>query len=367
MKKICSTLLLTFSILSLTAQVITPINVSTIAEMKELEWTFPGMKNATTKLKYLVSPTKVGFETAFSFNISRDANNHVTSMEMADINVNYPLDLKYKCAGVVAGNMLNVMVQTADNTTSEPFKDTKKEKIYKNLQGLDSLMVIENLNSQNQYEEVRRLKLVYNANGKVICLQELLPESNNYEMMALRNLGYLGDKLVTDTSYVINSGGQEIVGYNRFFYNASAKLDSMMSFSVAEGVANLEAGYRMVYDANPGIAEIYVTRVTNNVPSFEFRILYIGTMFTSTNEIKLHADNQISCYPVPANQLLNVSPQDGELYHYTLFDATGKLMLKYNDVNKVTLNTSELSAGFYFLNIQDLKGNNSTQKIIIQH
>jgi hypothetical protein len=367
MKKIYSTLLFTFSVLSLSAQVITPINVSTIAEMKELEWTIPGMRNGTTKLKYLVSPTKVGFETAFSFNIIRDASNNVTNMETADINVNYPLDLKYKCSGVVSGNMLNVMVQTADNTTSEPFKDAKKERIYKNLLGLDSMLVVENLNGQNQYEEIRRLKLIYNMNGKLICLQELLPESNNYEMLSFRNLGYSGDKLITDTTYLVTSGGQETVGYNKFFYNASAKLDSMMSFSVSQGTSNLEAGYRMVYDANPGISEIYVTRVTNNVPSFEFRILYIGTMVTSTNEIKLNADNQISCYPVPANQILNVSPQGSELYHYTLFDATGKLMLKYNDVNKVTLNTSELSSGLYFLSIQDLKGNNSTQKIIIQH
>ena len=367
MKKIYSTLLLTFSVLSLFAQVITPINVSTIAEMKELEWTIPGMRNATTKLKYLVSPTKVGFETAFSFNIIRDASNNVTNMETADINVNYPLDLKYKCSGVVSGNTLNVMVQTADNTTSEPFKDTKKERIYKNLFGLDSMLVVENLNSQNQYEEIRRLKLIYNINGKLICLQELLPESNNYEMLSFRNLGYSGDKLITDTTYSVTPGGQEIVGYNRFFYNASAKLDSMMSFSVSQGTANLEAGYRMVYDANPGISEIYVTRVTNNVPSFEFRILYIGTMVTSTNEIKLHTDKQISYYPVPANQILNISPQGSELYHYTLFDATGKLMLKYNDANKVTLNTSELSSGLYFLSIQDLNGNSSTQKIIIQH
>ena len=94
------------------------MNASTIVELKEVEWTFPGFKDVTSKIKYLVSPTKIGFETAFSFNILRDTHNNITSMQTADINVNYPLDLKYRNTATVTGNRLDAMIQTADNSSS---------------------------------------------------------------------------------------------------------------------------------------------------------------------------------------------------------------------------------------------------------
>ena len=367
MKKIYLSLLAALSITSAFAQFVNPMNASTIAELKELEWTFPGFKNATTKAKYLVSPTKIGFETAFSFNIVRDANNNVTSMQTADINENYPLDLKYKNTGVVNGNRLNVQVQTADNSTQDPFVDTDKETIYKNAAGKDSLVVIESLNSQNQFEEVRRVKLVYNANGLLIALQELQPASNNFELVGYRNFGYSGTKRITDTTYAVATGSDEVVAYSRLLYNASNKLDSVMAFSVSGGVANLEAGYRMVYDATLGIAEIFVTRVTAGEAAFEFRIQYTGTTITSTNEINRLDDNNFVCYPVPANNELNVTTNNGEIYSYTMFDVFGKKITSTNLSNQVIINTANIASGVYILNIQDENGNSTTKKITIQH
>jgi hypothetical protein len=66
------------------------------------------------------------------------------------------------------------------------------------------------------------------------------------------------------------------VAYNKLFYTATDKLDSVLSFSVKQGVASIDAGYRMYYDANPGIAKILVTSVTPTDTSFEYRIDYIG-------------------------------------------------------------------------------------------
>ncbi len=367
MKKIYLSLLAALSITSAFAQLINPMNASTIAELKELEWTFPGFKNATTKVKYLVSPTKIGFETAFSFNIVRDANNNVTSMQTADINENYPLDLKYKNTGVVNGNRLNVQVQTADNSTQDPFVDADKETIFKNAAGKDSLVVIESLNSQNQYEEVRRVKLVYNANGILIALHELQPASNNYELVGYRNFGYSGAKRITDTTYAVATGSDEVVAYSRLLYNASNKLDSVMAFSVSGGVANLEAGYRMVYDATLGIAEIFVTRVTAEEAAFEFRIQYTGTTITSVNQINKLENNNFVCYPIPANNELNVTANNGELYSYTLFDIFGKKITSINLSNQATINTVNMASGVYLLNIQDANGNSTTKKITIQH
>ena len=367
MKKFYLFLLAALSITSAFAQFVNPMNASTIAELKELEWTFPGFKNATTKVKYLVSPTKIGFETAFSFNIVRDANNNVTSMQTADINSNYPLDLKYKNTGVVNGNRLNVQVQTADNSTQDPFADTEKETIYKNAAGKDSLVVIESLNSQSQYEEVRRVRLVYNANGAIVALQELLPASDNYEMVAYRNFGYSGTKRITDTSYAVATGADEVVAYSRLFYTAADKLDSVTSYTVSGGTTTMDAGYRMVYDATLGIAEIFVTRVTAGEAAFEFRIQYTGTTIVSVNEINKLDDNNFVCYPVPANNELNITTNNGELYSCTLLDIFGKKIMSTNLSNQTSINTSELAAGVYLLNIQDANGNSTTKKITIQH
>lgn len=367
MKKVYLALFAALFITGASAQLINPMNASTIAELKELEWTFTGFKNAATKIKYLVAPTEVGFETAFSFNIVRDSSNNVTSMQTADINLSYPLDLKYKSTGLVNGNRLIVQVQTADNTTSEPFIDSEIETLYKDVLGRDSLVITESLNSQNVYDEVRRVKLVYNANGTIAALQELLPASSNFEMVAYRNFGYDGTKRITDTTYMVGSATDVILAYNKLFYTTAGKLDSITSYSLLEGNPIIDAGYRMVYDATLGIAEIFATRVINNVPKFEFRIQYTGTTITALNEINKLDDNNFVCYPVPANNELNVTANNGELYSYKLFDVFGKKVTSTNLLNQTTINTANIASGVYLLNIQDANGNSTTKKITIQH
>lgn len=368
MKKICLALLAALSFSGASAQFKNQMIANTVADLKELEWTFPGFKNATTKVKHLISPTKIGFETAFSFNIVRDANNNIISMQTADINSNYPLDLKYRSTGIVNGNRLNVQVQTAFNATQDPFLDSGKETLYKDVLGRDSLVVIETLNSQNQYEEVRRIKLVYNTNGTIAAIQDLLPASNNYELVAYRNFGYDGTKRITDTTYEVATPTDRVAGYNKLFYTAAGKLDSVTSYSrIVGGALTVDAGYRMVYDATIGIAEVFVTLVTNDVPAFEFRIQYTGTTITALNEInKLDANNFV-CYPVPANNELTVTANNGELYSCTLFDIFGKKITSTNLLNQISISTGELASGVYLLNIQDANGNSTTKKITIQH
>jgi hypothetical protein len=367
MKKIYLVLLTALSFTVASAQFVTPMNASTVAELKEVEWTFPGLRNATTKVRYWISPTEVGFEAAFSFNIVRDANNNVTSMVTTDINNNNPPATKFSSIGVVNGNKLNVQVKTADPQTADPFVDFQKETIFKNALGKDSLVVIDRLNSQNQYDEYRRIQLVYNANGAIIALKELLPSSNNYELVGYRNFGYIGSKRVTDTTYIVGQVVDQVVAYNKLFYTATDKLDSVLSFSVKQGVASIDAGYRMYYDATPGIAKILVTSVTPTDTSFEYRIDYIGSVITASNENNLLNENNFVCYPVPANNELNVTANNGESYSYTLFDIYGNKITSVNLSNQATINTVNMASGVYLLNIQDSNGNSTTKKITIQH
>lgn len=367
MKKIYLVLLTALSFTVASAQFVTPMNASTVAELKEVEWTFPGLRNATTKVRYWISPTEVGFTAAFDFTIARDANNNITSMETTNINESNPPATKFSNIGVVNGNRLNVQVKTADPQTADPFVDYKKETIFKNALGKDSLVVIERLNSENQYDEERRVKLVYNANGAIIALQELSPASNNYELVGYRNFGYMGSKRVTDTTYTVGQGVNEVVAYNKLFYTATDKLDSVLSFSVKQGVASIDAGYRMYYDATPGIAKILVTSVTPTDTSFEYRIDYIGSVITASIENNLLNENNFVCFPVPANNELNVTANNGESYSYTLFDIYGKKITSVNLSSQAVINTAGIANGVYILSIQDVNGNSTNKKITIQH
>ncbi|MBP9688454.1 MAG: T9SS type A sorting domain-containing protein [Bacteroidia bacterium] len=371
MKRIYLIVLSILTAFGANAQIINPMNASTIVELKEVEWTFPGFKDVTSKIKYLVSPTKIGFETAFSFNILRDTHNNITSMQTADINVNYPLDLKYRNTATVTGNRLDAMIQTADNSSSDPFADYKKETIYKNKLGQDSLLIVERMHTGG-FEEVRRIKVNYNSNGTIASLHELLPMSNNYELAGYRNFGYSGTKRITDTSYAVASGGDDVTAYSRLFYTTGDKLDSVMVFNVSQGNENLEAGYRMVYNATDGIAEIFVTRVNGQQAAFEFRIQYTGTKTTITPPVgqnvieKLDAHNFV-CYPVPAINQLTVSSTDGKKYSYVLVDIFGKQITSTQALTQTTFNTAALANGVYLLNMYNEAGSFTTKKIIVNH
>ena len=89
-----------------------------------------------------------------------------------------------------------------------------------------------------------------------------------------------------------------------------------------------------------------------------------GTLAT-VNNAKLN----MSIYPVPANNELNIELDNIEDYNITLYNSIGqivKLTTIAKELNKVSLNTNSLSDGLYFVDLS--KGAiNDTRKIIIKH
>jgi len=63
-------------------------------------------------------------------------------------------------------------------------------------------------------------------------------------------------------------------------------------------------------------------------------------------------EDKVMLYPVPANEVLNISVTDHEEYlSFEIIDVTGKVMLQQQNINAntTTLNSNELAKGVYFL------------------
>lgn len=342
---------------------VSPMNANTLAELKEVEWTFPGMKPAPTKIKYLISPTKVGFQTAFSINITRDGNGKPTNIQTADVATNYPIDLLYKISVSASGNQTTASIQV-DDQSGGGYVDFGRDIIYKDIAGRDSLVIVEQIIS-GPYEELRRMQLIYNANGTMAGWDELQINGGVPEVIGQRRFGYNGTKRITDTTYLVTSGTQSVKSFNVLMYNGQGQLDSVMTYT-SDGVdETLISGYRMVHDAN-GIAEIFATEVSEGVASFAFRIQYTATL-VGIKEQTLGAD-AIQVYPVPASGKFWINSLSGDAVNYKLFDLTGRLIdASVNAAITHELQAEKMQSGMYILHISNNKGQSRTEKVLVEN
>lgn len=342
---------------------VSPLNANTLAELKEVEWTFPGMKSTPTKIKYLISPTKVGFQTAFSINITRDANNKPTNIQTADVATNYPIDLLYKINVSESGNKTTATIQ-ADDQQGGGYFDFGRDFIYKDANGRDSLVIVEQIIS-GPYEEIKRMQLLYNANGTMAGWDELQINGGVPEVIGQRRFGYSGTRRITDTTYTVTAGTSSIKYYNVLMYNGQGQLDSLITYSSDGTSETLLSGFRMVNDAN-GMAEIFATEVNEGVASFAFRIQYTNAP-VGLREQTLEK-GAVSVYPVPNNGTFYIDVLNGEACTYQLYDVNGRLVKTSNNAAMAhEVNAEEMSQGLYLLHINNQKGQSRTEKVIIQH
>lgn len=89
-----------------------------------------------------------------------------------------------------------------------------------------------------------------------------------------------------------------------------------------------------------------------------------ASKIASIDEIQIE---ELSIYPNPAKDVLNVSIKNNENVKASLINAQGVIITEFNILNgKATLNTSGISDGLYFLNVKfgDVE---STEKVNIKH
>ena len=75
--------------------------------------------------------------------------------------------------------------------------------------------------------------------------------------------------------------------------------------------------------------------------------------------------NEVSIYPNPTSDVLNITTSSNDLSELTVKDITGKIVLKQNFNNKITINTENYSKGIYLIDVKNNLGTVS-EKISVQ-
>ena len=75
--------------------------------------------------------------------------------------------------------------------------------------------------------------------------------------------------------------------------------------------------------------------------------------------------NEVSIYPNPTSDILNISTNSNDLSELTIKDITGKIVLNQNFNNKITINTENYSKGIYLIDVKNNLGTVS-EKISVQ-
>lgn len=171
-----------------------------------------------------------------------------------------------------------------------------------------------------------------------------------------------------------------------------AEYNHSLGFSITGGYvyrgtlySNFE-GYYFYADFGTGlIGTVDPSGVQNNLGTFGgswstfgednnnelYIVSYQGTIFKIVEDVIASVDdaNQIDAnmYPNPARNRLNIELKDAIINSISIVDLKGSVLLKESQhkTSKVTLNTSALSAGIYFVKIDSEKGI-ATKKLIIK-
>ena len=123
--------------------------------------------------------------------------------------------------------------------------------------------------------------------------------------------------------------------------------DSAFEFDVALVFA------RSYQTPNDNIAPVFKMKnfVDTILAYYHQNAIPCGGNFTSIKERKTRLQS-FSVYPVPTKDFIFISPQDNQSeYSYTFYDSFGKKILSGQGKGKIKLQTQQLSAGVYFLQI----------------
>ena len=72
--------------------------------------------------------------------------------------------------------------------------------------------------------------------------------------------------------------------------------------------------------------------------------------------INENVTNEVSIYPNPTSDVLNIFTNSNDLSELTVKDITGKIILKQNFNNKITINTENYSKGIYLIDVKNNLG-----------
>jgi hypothetical protein len=114
----------------------------------------------------------------------------------------------------------------------------------------------------------------------------------------------------------------------------------------------------------PVVEIVYETSITGTVVSNNFSFeATVSPLITSESDLN-EPVSDISIYPNPAGDQLNIFSGSEKVIGIQICDFTGKILIKTNEANCV--NVSELSTGLYILTVETSAGK-TTKRLAVQH
>ena len=185
-----------------------------------------------------------------------------------------------------------------------------------------------------------------------------------------------GDRVYEAFSFENNSnvypGGRDAMiqkGNEYMFWMASVEFLAMEEPDVNGQIIRTNDGgaIHVGYHQNPAIGSgggtIFLYKIGPNELYPVFNTTQFYSQLVSVKEVDASID--VSVYPNPANDFLNVELPTNESYDYQFLDASGKIVATGEVFGSGQIQLSVFQAGVYFLHVQNDRGS-AINRIIIQ-
>jgi hypothetical protein len=175
--------------------------------------------------------------------------------------------------------------------------------------------------------------------------------------------GFFGGPSITFGNTTLLGSGFYVVNYDTSGMALWAKAaDNSDGFSNGMGVAiGLGANVYVAgnYDGS------FMTLGSNTLFSMGNKDIYLANIGNTTGMIEdTFIANQLSIYPNPFTNMLNVSLIENEKAEIIIYDLSARKILHQKFANSLLLNTEQLSKGLYIYEIRFENGNNINGKVV---
>jgi len=176
-----------------------------------------------------------------------------------------------------------------------------------------------------------------------------------------------GDGTIVAIGARNNDGNGSNAGHTRIFNNNNNNWQQTGVDIDGEASEDL-SGFSVSLNDNGKILSVGATgNDAGGNGSGHARIFEFNEPTLSTNDNLKIKDNKIQIYPIPANNIINISLEKGLLKSIKLIDFNGRTVNSVNtNSNKYNLNLNRLSVGIYYLNIITNTDKLIFKKIVIE-
>ena len=148
-------------------------------------------------------------------------------------------------------------------------------------------------------------------------------------------------------------------GHHAYQFDVSLPTTGCYRFNVINpNGTGCENGFGKIKDMSGNI----IMQYTSSVNKFTYK--YSAEMDCNIAGVEENQMNNVVVYPNPASSRINI---EGEIYEVNIYNALGQLVYTKNEsMNGLSIDVATFEEGLYLVNIKDINGLESSQRIIIK-